>query len=107
MYRQQAKFSIGQIVRHAEYGYRGVIADVDPQYLGSEEWYIAATEPPVRPSKWQPWYHILVDQDSAQTYVAEQSLRSDISIEPVEHPYMDVFFSGFERDHYVTRQSIN
>jgi heat shock protein HspQ len=50
---------------------------------------------------------VLVDQDSVQTYVAEQSLRSDISTDPVEHPHMDVFFSGFERDHYITRQSMN
>jgi heat shock protein HspQ len=110
---QQAKFSIGQIVRHAEYGYRGVIADVDPRYLGTEEWYtaeaesIAEAESAPRPSKSQPWYHVLVDQDSVQTYVAEQSLRSDISTDPVEHPHMDVFFSGFERDHYITRQSMN
>jgi heat shock protein HspQ len=108
MNKEQAKFGIGQIVRHAQFGYRGVIADVDPQYLGSEEWYAEAMEEETaHPTKRQPWYHILVDQDSAQTYVAEQSLRSDGSIDPVEHPYMDVFFSGFESDHYVTRQPIN
>ena len=106
MNKQQARFGIGQIVRHAEYGYRGVIADVDPLFLGSEDWY-GAVEESARPSKRQPWYHILVDEDSVQTYVAEQSLHADESVEPVEHPHMDVFFSGFERDHYITRQSAN
>ncbi|HEY3487882.1 MAG TPA: heat shock protein HspQ [Gammaproteobacteria bacterium] len=106
MLRQQAKFNIGQIIRHAEHGYRGVVADVDPRFLGPEEMY-AKAEPAIRLSKEQPWYHILVDGDSVQTYVAEQSLRSDGSAEPVDHPYVDDFFSSFERDHYITRQSIN
>jgi heat shock protein HspQ len=54
----QAKFSIGQLVHHRLFDYRGVIVDVDAVFLGSEEWYeqVAKSKPP----KDQPWYHVLV-----------------------------------------------
>jgi len=32
-----AKFTIGQIVQHQLFDYRGVIIDVDYKFLGSEE----------------------------------------------------------------------
>ena len=35
---RQAKFSVGQIVRHRLYPFRGVIYDVDPVCNNSEEW---------------------------------------------------------------------
>ena len=49
-----AKFSIGQLVHHVLFDYRGVIVDVDPHFLGSEEWYanVAKSRPPKdRPPK--------------------------------------------------------
>ena len=33
------KFSIGQIIHHLRFDYRGVIVDVDADFQGSEEWY--------------------------------------------------------------------
>ena len=64
---QEAKFSIGQIVQHKLFNYRGVIMDVDFKFLGSHEWYekVARSQPP----KDQPWYHILVDNSIHQTYI--------------------------------------
>jgi heat shock protein HspQ len=57
LYRQ-AKFSVGQIVRHRLFSFRGVIFDVDPEFSNSDEWYesIPAER---RPSKDQPFYHLL------------------------------------------------
>jgi heat shock protein HspQ len=50
---------------------------------------------------------VLVDDGNMQTYVAEQHLLADESDEPINHPYVEMFFSGFDHDHYVSRQSIN
>ena len=36
---KNAKFSIGAIVRHRLYPFRGVVVDVDPEFDNSEEWY--------------------------------------------------------------------
>ena len=36
---QKAKFSIGDIVKHKHFDFRGVIYDVDFEFNNSEEWY--------------------------------------------------------------------
>ena len=48
------KFSIGQIIHHLRFDYRGVIVDVDADFQGSEEWYreMAKSKPP----RDKPWY---------------------------------------------------
>ncbi|TIP96222.1 MAG: heat shock protein HspQ, partial [Mesorhizobium sp.] len=51
-----AKFSIGQVVRHRLFPFRGIIFDVDPQFANSDEWY-EAIPADVRPRKDQPFYH--------------------------------------------------
>ena len=33
-----AKFSIGQVVRHKLFPFRGVIFDVDPEFANTEKW---------------------------------------------------------------------
>ena len=33
------KFTIGELVKHRFYSFRGVIFDVDPEFMNSEEWY--------------------------------------------------------------------
>ena len=34
-----ARFSIGDVVRHRLFDFRGVIFDIDPVFANSEEWY--------------------------------------------------------------------
>jgi len=65
------KFSIGDIIHHLRFDYRGVIYDVDATFQGTEEWYnqMAKSKPP----RDQPWYHVLVDQSASMTYVAEET----------------------------------
>ena len=36
---KEAKFSIGQIIHHQKFNYRGVIFDVDPIFSLTNEWY--------------------------------------------------------------------
>ena len=33
------KFSVGEIVEHLRFGYRGVVYGVDPEFSLSEAWY--------------------------------------------------------------------
>ena len=98
---QQAKYTIGQIVHHKLFDYRGVIIDVDFQYLGSDEWYeeVARSRPP----KNEPWYHVLVDNAVHQTYVAEQNLEKTDQSTPINHPMIDRIFSGLKNGFYQLR----
>ncbi|RME33647.1 MAG: heat shock protein HspQ [Gammaproteobacteria bacterium] len=102
---RQAHFNVGQLVRHRLFDYRGVVIDVDPEFMGSDQWYRdnALTRPP----KDRPWYHVLVDGGSHQTYVAERNLVPDESGEPVRHPHLGDYFSGFSGHGYLPRQRAN
>jgi len=105
MSAREAKFHIGQLIHHKLFDYRGVIVDVDPGFQGSEQWYeqMAHTRPP----KDTPWYRVLVDQSSQETYVAERNLEPDSSGEPVEHPLIDRFFLALEGAGYRPRSRHN
>ena len=93
------KFSIGQLVHHLRFDYRGVIADVDATFQGTEAWYDQMAKS--RPPKDKPWYHVLVDNAQHMTYVAERNLEPDERHDPIEHPLLDHFFSDFKDGHYV------
>ncbi|MES9827676.1 MAG: heat shock protein HspQ [Candidatus Thiodiazotropha sp.] len=96
----KAKFGVGELVCHRLFDYRGVIVDVDAEFMLSDEWYdqVARTRPP----KDQPWYRVLVHSANNETYVAERNLTSDMSIEPVDHPLIKEFFDDFIDGRYVT-----
>lgn len=102
---KQAKFAIGQCIRHRLFDYRGVIVDIDPEFLGSDEWYqqVARSRPP----RDEPWYHVLVHDAGNETYVAERNLFSDDSLDPVNHPLLDEFFSDFNDGLYTTGRRVN
>jgi len=100
-----AKFSVGELVHHTLFDYRGVVIDVDPQMMLSDEWYDAVARS--RPPKDQPWYHVLVHDALHQTYVAERNLEPDTSGEPIRHPLIDARFSGFSDGRYVATERTN
>jgi heat shock protein HspQ len=105
--RRDAKFSVGQIVRHRVYSFRGVIFDVDPIFNNTEEWY-QAIPADRRPSKDQPFYHLLAQNAQGgpyEAYVSEQNLVPDAENGPVKHPMIDVLFERIEGDRYVLRAS--
>ncbi|MCX7341256.1 MAG: heat shock protein HspQ [Hyphomicrobiales bacterium] len=92
---RDAKFRIGQVVRHRVYPFRGVIFDVDPEFSNTEEWWNSIPEH-VRPTRDQPFYHLLAENAETEyiAYVSEQNLVLDMSGEPVRHPQIDDYFSG-------------
>ena len=88
---RKAKFSIGQVVKHRIYPFRGVIFDVDPVFANTEEWLSSIPEE-VRPRRDQPFYHLLADDTG----------------KPVGHPQVPHFFKELKRGHYVSRdRSLN
>jgi len=92
---RNAKFSIGDVVCHRLYPFRGVIFDVDPEFANSEEWWLSIPEA-VRPIKEQPYYHLLAENEEAtyEAYVSEQV--------PCRHPLVDEYFESRDGQ-YVPR----
>ena len=99
-----ARFSIGEVVKHRMFDFRGVIFDVDPEFANSEEWYQAIPEG-IRPRKDQPFYHLLAEnlESSYVAYVSQQNLIPDDTDEPVDHPAISGIFTGFEDGRYRLR----
>jgi heat shock protein HspQ len=92
-----ARFAIGDVVRHRLFDFRGVIFDVDPEFANSEDWYEAIPEA-LRPSKDQPFYHLLAENSETAyvAYVSQQNLLPDDSEEPVDHPAIATMFDREE-----------
>jgi heat shock protein HspQ len=108
MKSRQAKYAIGQVVKHRLYPFRGVIFDVDPTFSNTEEWYNSIPEN-VRPSKDQPFYHLFAENAETEyiAYVSEQNLLPDTSGEPVRHPQVDEVFERDDEGQYRTRGILN
>lgn len=98
-----ARFHVGQVVHHTRFDYRGVIVDVDPEFMGTDEWYESVAKS--RPPKDSPWYHVLVDGATHTTYVAERHLESDETGGPVNHPAVDNYFTAFRDGVYQLHHS--
>ena len=100
-----ADFSIGDVVRHRLFDFRGVIFDIDPVFANSEEWYQAIPED-IRPPKDQPFYHLLAENGDSSyiAYVSQQNLLPDEEGEPVDHPAIEGLFDRFEQGRYRLRR---
>nr|WP_299850134.1 heat shock protein HspQ [Sphingomonas bacterium] len=100
-----ARFTIGDVVRHRMFDFRGVIFDVDPIFANSEEWYEAIPEG-IRPAKDQPFYHLLAEnmESSYVAYVSQQNLVPDDSDEPIDHPAISGLFNDFTDGRYQLRR---
>ncbi len=99
-----ARFTIGDVVRHRLFDFRGVVFDVDPVFANSEEWYQAIPED-IRPFKEQPFYHLLAEngESSYIAYVSQQNLIADELGEPIDHPAIPGLFDGLKDGRYRLR----
>ena len=104
MEERQAKFQIGDVVKHRIFPFRGVIFDVDPVFDNTEEWWLSIPAE-VRPHKDQPYYHLLAENDENEyiAYVSEQNLLPDTSEQPVRHPQVEEIFDAFDGARYAVR----
>ena len=100
-FQKKADFKIGEIVKHRLFSFRGVIFDVDPEFMNTEEWY-ASIPVDMRPKKDQPFYHLLAENDEItyEAYVSQQNLLMDDSDEPIKHPLIEEIFSGKKGSSY-------
>ncbi|HLP69669.1 MAG TPA: heat shock protein HspQ [Rhizobium sp.] len=88
-----AKFGIGEVVRHKFFPFRGVVFDVDPEFANSEEWWNSIPAE-VRPNRDQPFYHLLAENEETEyvAYVSEQNLEHDDSDIPLRNPQVNQIF---------------
>jgi heat shock protein HspQ len=102
-----AKFTIGQVVRHRLFPFRGVVFDIDPVFDNTEEWY-QSIPAEVRPHKDQPFYHLFAENSESEyiAYVSEQNLLPDTSGEPVRHPQVAEIFEKDDGGSYRPRNSL-
>jgi len=105
--RAQARFGIGDVVRHRVFDFRGVIFDIDPVFANSEEWYESIPKE-VRPHREQPFYHLLAENGDSSyvAYVSQQNLLADGEAGPVDHPSVDELFEDFLNGRYRLRRSM-
>lgn len=101
MLKKSAKFSLGQVVKHRVYPFRGVVFDIDATFDNTDEWWESIPED-IRPIKDQPFYHLLAENDMSYyvAYVSEQNLLQDNSGEPVEHPEVAEMFGPLSDGRY-------
>ncbi|MEL7128503.1 MAG: heat shock protein HspQ [Pseudomonadota bacterium] len=101
----EAKFQIGDVVRHRMFPFRGVIFDVDPTFSNSEEWYQSIPEE-VRPHRDQPYYHLFAENDKTHyvAYVSQQNLVMDETHTPVDHPDIPELFEIQDGCRYALKE---
>ena len=104
----RARFAIGDVVRHRQFGFRGVIFDIDPVFANSEEWYEAIPQD-MRPRRDQPFYHLLAENEDSSyvAYVSQQNLLGDSEGGPVDHPSLTQIFDDFADGRYRLRRSLS
>ncbi|WP_313530371.1 heat shock protein HspQ [Shinella sp.] len=100
MKMRNAKFAIGDIVRHRVFPFRGVVFDVDPEFANTEEWWNAIPAE-IRPSRDQPFYHLFAENADSEyvAYVSEQNLVADDSGQPIRHPQVRALMD-VDQGHY-------
>ncbi len=105
--QNKARFTIGDVVRHRLYDFRGVIFDIDPVFANSEEWY-ESIPAEVRPEREQPFYHLLAEnsESSYVAYVSQQNLLGDAEGGPVDHPSLEQLFENFDGGKYRLRRGL-
>lgn len=105
--KSRARFAIGDVVRHRQHDFRGVVFDIDPVFANSEEWY-ESIPVDVRPQREQPYYHLLAESGDSSyvAYVSQQNLMEDGESGPVEHPSIPQIFDDFAEGHYRMRHGM-
>ena len=107
MKMRNAKFAIGDIVRHRVFPFRGVVFDVDPEFANTEEWWNAIPAE-IRPSKDQPFYHLFAENADSEyvAYVSEQNLENDESGLPLRNEQVYQIFDMAPTGQFKPKMSL-
>lgn len=105
--QMRAQFAIGDVVRHRQHDFRGVVFDIDPVFANSEEWY-QSIPADIRPIRDQPYYHLLAENEESSyvAYVSQQNLMEDAEGGPVDHPSLSQMFEEYSEGHYQLRRDL-
>lgn len=95
---QTAKFGLGQIVRHRQGAFRGVVVDVDAVYAGS-------TTEPGPDDRNQPFYRVLALGESSGflIYAAEDVLEHEPDVMPLSPAEQARWFATDDLGHTAPR----
>jgi heat shock protein HspQ len=90
---REARFKVGDVVKHRIYPFRGIVFDIDPVFNSTEEWW-SSIPAEVRPRKDQPFYHLLAENTETEyiAYVSEQNLLPDETGTKLRHPQVSELF---------------
>lgn len=93
-----ARFRLGQIVRHRDDAFEGLVMDVDASYAGPREetGHVSAD---------QPFYHVLVvaDEGGVMAYAAEDALVATTDVEPLSRNDAHTLFNVDDNGHHAPR----
>ena len=89
-----AKFSIGEVVKHRHFDFRELYMTWTLNLIILKNGI--SLFPEVRLRKDQPFYHLLAESNDVtyEAYVSEQNLLLDKSDEPIKHPMIEEIFTG-------------
>lgn len=95
---QTAKFGLGQIVRHREEAFRGLIVDVDARYAGP-------ADQPGPADRDQPFYSVLAMGEGAgfMVYAAENVLEHEPGVMPLSAEEHAKWFTVDSEGHMAPR----
>lgn len=100
------KYRVGQVIKHKEWGYRGVIVGWDESAKAPDGW-LNDMHPADKP-EWRklPNYAVLVDTRDRLTpqmgYVVEENLEV-LSNQRIFHPLVEHYFENFDGAQYLPR----
>lgn len=102
-----ANFTIGEVVKHRLFDFRGVIYDVDPIFSNDDAWYESIPKD-LRPKKDQPFYHLFAENNDSSyiAYVSQQNLVADGVSGPINHPQIRDIFGSWSDDHYTLKAKL-
>ena len=97
---QTARFALGQIVRHRDHAFRGLVVDADPYYAGSPN-----APGPQKPD--QPFYRVMAIGEEAgfTVYAAENVLEVDPDLPPLTPNDAARWFTIDAEGHHAPRHS--
>ena len=95
-----AHFALGQIVRHRDHAFRGLVVDVDAAYAGAPN-----APGPDRPD--QPFYRVMAIGEEAgfTVYAAENVLEVDPDLPPLTPNDAARWFTIDAEGHHAPRHS--
>jgi len=93
------RFRKGQILKHREENYYGLVVDFDMYFLSNADLDITKFD---KSFENKPWYYVLVHNTDLMLYVPEDLMTETEDDFIITHPLVDVFFDK-KNGHYVRK----